>query len=312
VLGRGEGGPSNDPEVVGRMHPRVGEHIVGAICRALDAASLTADTIEAVSLNLSGDPSALTPRRARDWLAPLQLNPDAALAIDQDGLSAWAAGGFPDPAMWVLLGTNCGSEGMLDGRKVGHPLARLDLDAHLGRAVGGAVVGTWALGLAVRAALGGRPTRLLQAYQHELKAKDWQDLVRWSAEHNTSDERSQLFRILADIAGSTARDESDEPATDLLRLSAREIADATCVLAAAMQVGSSGQRPVTVLLAGKAWQAGGVLLEQFRTALHQKLPGTSIKVNEVSQAEGAALLAMRHAGLEPGPEIFTRLGASVD
>ena len=156
VLGRGKGGPSNDPEVVGRMHPQVGEHIVGAICQALDSASLNAKEIEAVSLNLSGDPSALTPRRAREWLAPLKLNPDASLAIDQDGLSAWAAGGFPDPALWVLLGTNCGSEGMLDGRKVAHPLAKLDLDAHLGRAVGGAVVGTWALGLAVRAALGGR------------------------------------------------------------------------------------------------------------------------------------------------------------
>jgi hypothetical protein len=69
---------------------------------------------------------------------------------------------------------------------------------------------------------------------------------------------------------------------------------------------------VTVLLAGKAWQAGGILLEEFQTALHGKLPGASIKVNDVSQAEGAALLAMRHAGLEPGPEIFTRLGASVD
>jgi glucosamine kinase len=312
VLGRGEGGPSNDPEVVGRMHPRVGEHIVGAICRALDAANLNANTIQAVSLNLSGDPSALTPRRAREWLGPLQLNPDAALAIDQDGLSAWAAGGFPDPGIWVLLGTNCGSEGMLDGRKVAHPLARLDLDAHLGRAVGGAVVGTWALGLAVRAALGGRPTRLLQAFQHELKAKDWQDLVRWSAEHDTSDDRSRLFRVLADVAGSADSDDTDEPATDLLRLSAREIADSACVLAAAMQVGSRDQPPVTVLLAGKAWQAGGVLLDEFQTALREKLPGMSIKVNEVSQAEGAALLAMRHAGLEPGPEIFTRLGSSVD
>jgi N-acetylglucosamine kinase-like BadF-type ATPase len=309
VLGRGTGGPSNDPEVVGRMHPQVGEHIVGAICRALDDARLAPAQVEAVSLNLSGDPSALTPRRAREWLAPVELSPDAVLSIDQDGLSAWAAGGFPDPAMWVLLGTNCGSEGMLDGRKVGHPLARLDLDAHLGRAVGGSVVGTWALGLAIRAALGGRPTRLLEAYQRELGADDWHGLVDWSVEHDTSDERAQLFKVLAEVAGS---EDGDQPAADLLRLSAREIADATCVLASAMQVGAQDQRPVALLLAGKAWQAGGMLLDEFRASLHARLPGTRIQVNEVSQAEGAALLAMRHAGLEPGPEIFTRLGASVD
>jgi N-acetylglucosamine kinase-like BadF-type ATPase len=202
---------------------------------------------------------------------------------------------------------------MLDGRKVAHPLARLDLDAHLGRAVGGAVVGTWALGLAVRAALGGPPTRLLEAYQRELKAKDWHDLVGWAEEHATSDERSQLFRVLAETAGKEdPTHASDDPATDLLRLSAREIADATCVLAAAMQVGSGDQPQVAVLLTGKAWQAGGILLEEFQTALHGKLPQTRITVNEVSQAEGAALLAMRHAGLEPGPETFIRLGASVD
>ena len=120
-----------------------------------------------------------------------------------------------------------------------------------------------------------------------------------------------MFRVLAEVAGADGN-QADDPAAELLRLSAGEIADATCVLAAAMQVGSNDQAPVTVLLAGKAWQAGGILLHDFETSLRRKVPAASIAVNQVSQAEGAALLAMRHAGLEPGPEIFTRLGASVD
>jgi N-acetylglucosamine kinase-like BadF-type ATPase len=302
VLGRGASGPSNDPEVVGRMHPRVGEHIVTAVGRALAEAGLDARQVEAVSLNLSGDPSALTRPRAREWLAPLQLSPDTVLAIDQDGLSAWAAGGFPDPAIWMLLGTNCGSEGMLDGHKVAHPLARLDLDAHLGRPVGGAVLGTWALGLAVRAALGGKPTRLLDAFERELGVAGWQGLVGWSNDHRTSDERADLFRILAEVANA-----GDEQATRLVRRAAGEIAEATCALASAMQVGSEG-RPVVVLLAGKAWQAGGLLLDEFRRQVRAELPAAKLSINEVSQAQGAALLAMRHAGLEPGPEIFIRLG----
>jgi hypothetical protein len=103
-------------------------------------------------------------------------------------------------------------------------------------------------------------------------------------------------------------EEEEEPARDLLRLSAREIADATCVLATAMGVGAQDQPAVAVLLTGKAWRAGGILLDEFQRSLQTRLPRTHIQINEVSQAEGAALLAMRHAGLEPGPEIFTRLG----
>jgi N-acetylglucosamine kinase-like BadF-type ATPase len=135
IRGRGHSGPSNDPEVVGRMHPSVDEHIVQALRQALDEAGTDAAHIEALSLNLSGDPRQMTDDRARAWLAPLQLSDQTVVAIDQDGLSAWAAADFPDPAIWVLLGTNCGSEELRDGQRVRHPLARLDLVAHHGRAV---------------------------------------------------------------------------------------------------------------------------------------------------------------------------------
>ena len=81
-----------------------------------------------------------------------------------------------------------------DGRRVGHPLARLDLDAHLGRPVGAAVLDSWALALAIHAQLGGAPTRLYEAYCAALHCPDVGALVRWSHEHVTSDERAELFR----------------------------------------------------------------------------------------------------------------------
>jgi N-acetylglucosamine kinase-like BadF-type ATPase len=299
ICGRGTSGPSNDPEVVGRMHPRVGAHVVDSIRQALDEADAEPAQIRALSLNLSGDPTALTLEHASEWLAPLDLAEGTVLAIDQDGLSAWAAAGFPDPAIWVLLGTNCGSEGVRNGRRVAHPLARLDLDAHLGRAVGAATIGSLGLALAIHGELGGSPTQLSSAFAEALHAAGWQDLEDWAANHTSSAERAELFRTVSDVAAR-----GDGVAVDLLRASARSIADATRALARRMHVGQSAE-PVTIVLAGNVWRAGGVLLDEFRTSMSRQLPAAELHVNEVSQAQGAALLAMRHAGLERGPEIFS-------
>ena len=62
-----------------------------------------------------------------------------------------------------------------------------------------------------------------------------------------------------------------------------------------------------VVLAGSAWQADGILVETFHETVQRELPGAILQRNEVSQAQGAALLAMRHAGLYRGPEIFAPL-----
>jgi N-acetylglucosamine kinase-like BadF-type ATPase len=305
IRGRGQSGPSNDPEMVGRMHPSVGDHVVGALRNALDDAHAVADQIQAISLNLSGDPRQLTPGRAREWLAPLGLAQDTAVAIDQDGLSAWAAGGFPDPAIWVLLGTNCGSEGIRDGERVAHPLARLDLDAHLGRAVGAAKIGSWGLGLALKTRLGGTASALFDGFLAALGARDAGELARWAEEHVTADQRAELFRVVVDTAAA-----GDPAARKLLHDSAMDIAAATIALATWMDVGRTGA-PLTVLLAGSAWRAGGILVETFRDAVQRELPAARVQRNEVPQAQGAALLAMAHAGLDRGPVIFTQLANRV-
>jgi N-acetylglucosamine kinase-like BadF-type ATPase len=239
------------------MHPSVGDHVVDAIQQALDDAGAASTQIEAMSLNLSGDPRQLTPERAREWLAPLELPRETAVAIDQDGLSAWAAAGFPDPAICVLLGTNCGSEGLRNGRRVAHPLARLDLDAHLGRAVGAAKIGSWGLGIALKAQLGGPPSALFDAFVDALGAPDAGGLARWAHEHVTADQRAELFRVVVDTAAA-----GDTAAQGLLHDSALDIAAATTALARYMGVGQAGQ-PVTVVLAGKAWQARGILVDTF-------------------------------------------------
>ena len=290
VRGRGKGGPSNDTFAVGRMHPDVARHLTGAIGQALTGARLSPGDVTAVSLNLSGDPDALTVENARAWLAPLGLADGTILAIEDDGLSAWAAGGFPDPAIWVLLGTNCGSGGMLDGEKVEHPLGSLDLDAHQGGPVGGAKIGSWALSAAVHSRLGGPPTRLFEACCAQLDVADLEGLVRWASEHRDAHERAELAR-----AAAAAAELGDPAARELFECSAEITGRATVALARYMSV---ADREVTILLTGKAWRANERLHDAFRRTVLADLPRADIRVNELSQAVGAALLAMRHAGLE--------------
>jgi N-acetylglucosamine kinase-like BadF-type ATPase len=301
--GRGHSGPSNDPAAVGRMHPLVGEHMVEAISAALLDAAAAASDIHAVSLNLSGDPKVLTHAQAVAWLAPLQLADDTHIAVDEDGLSAWAAADFPDPVIWILLGTNCGSQGIRNGRRFVHPLAHLDIDAHHGRAVGGAIIGTWGLGLAIRSRLGGEPTALFDAFEAALRVDGLDGLEHWAATHTTSDDRAELFRVVTRVAA-----DGDAVADRLLRQAGSDLALATQTLALRMGVGV--EQAVTLVLAGKAWRAGGALVDEFRTTGCDVLPMARLHFNQVSQAHGAALLAMHHAGLKPGPEVFGALQTS--
>ncbi len=69
-------------------------------------------------------------------------------------------------------------------------------------------------------------------------------------------------------------------------------------------------RPATIILAGQVWRAGEVLLEPFRRTALAGLPQAIIHLNRLTQAQGAALLAMRLAGIAPGDDVLARLAAS--
>jgi len=99
-------------------------------------------------------------------------------------------------------------------------------------------------------------------------------------------------------------DGGDVSATRVLCEAAEALARATRALGACMGVGHVDGARVPVLLAGKPWRASGRLLSVFREHLFEMLPRADVQLTRVSQAEGAALLAMRHAGLHVGPEVF--------
>ena len=303
MLGSGHGGPSRHPRER-RMHPDVSRHLVEAIQQALRQARLSASDLTSVSLNLSGDPEALTVANAREWLAPLHLPDSSALAVQDDGISVWAAGRFPDPAIWIALGTHWGSGGMLNGQRIQHPLERLDLDAENGAIAEGANLGTRALSRAVHSRLGGAPTRLFEAYCDSLGAKDVEGLIEWARAHTTGEERASLFGVAGQVVN-----EGDPIARELFQQAGEIIGQGTVAMGHYMGV-QDGH--VTILLAGKSWKVGPVLLEPFRRTTLAGLPRAGIRQNDLSQAQGSALLAMRQAGIEAGPAIYNRLGSAAE
>jgi N-acetylglucosamine kinase-like BadF-type ATPase len=280
------------------MHPRIRTHLVHAIRQALTQAHAPIDAVRAISLNLSGDPAAFTEANARQWLKPLGLSAEVPVVVDDDGLSAWAAGGRPDPAIWVLLGTNWGSGAMVRGQRVAHPLDRLDLDASFGEVAGGATVGSNALSAAIHSQLGGPATALFDAYRTSLEAHTVDELVEWARAHITREERATLFKPAAEVA-----QHGDLVAIKLFKRSGTLIGAGT---------GSFGRYlppeagTPTILLTGKAWQMGDLLLAPFREALHARLPHAEVRLNTIPQSVGSALLAMSAAGVPLTEEILAR------
>jgi N-acetylglucosamine kinase-like BadF-type ATPase len=124
-------------------------------------------------------------------------------------------------------------------------------------------------------------------------------LVAWTREHTSSDERAELMRAV-----TTAAMGNDRLACQLLERTGRRIARAT--VAFGRYLGLT-DRPCPVLLTGKVWRAGAVLLDSFCRHITAGLPEAVCSLNALSQAKGAALLAMKHAGVAVGPEIYVAL-----
>jgi N-acetylglucosamine kinase-like BadF-type ATPase len=191
---------------------------------------------------------------------------------------------------------------MLRGKQIDHPLGRLDLDAHHGRSVAGAPVGTSAMGLAVRQGLAREPGPLYRAMCAFVQAEDVAGLVRWANEHTGSDDRAALF-----APAVRAGHEGDADARELFQHAAELVGVTTVAMARWMGV---EQVPVTVLLTGKAWQAGWMVQEPFRQIVRAALPHVAIRENTISQTLGSALLAMRAVGMEPDQAVVARLQGS--
>ena len=89
-----------------------------------------------------------------------------------------------------------------------------------------------ALGFASRPTLAARRARYSMRSRLRLGARDAGELARWAEEHVTADQRTELFRVVVDTAGT-----GDVTASKLLHGSAMDIAVATIALATWIDMG---------------------------------------------------------------------------
>lgn len=286
VTGSGVAGPLNNPDGDGH-HPCAAKHAATAIRAALAEAGADVADVTGAWFAVSGGPQWLTEPLARLWLAGAGVRPSCRLSISDDHLPVWAAAGYPDPCVWVLLGTYWGSRGVVDGIEREHPLDDNDLDVLTAARADPHWLGSALLATCVERLVTGRPDRLVDAVLGHLGADGLPGVLAWSRAHVGTNERAALLPLLVALA-----DGGEETAAALLTDAGRQLAAATCLMLAAWGL---LERPATILLAGNAWRAGARLVDPFLAGLGAQAPLAAVLRPRATQAQGAALLAMRQA-----------------
>lgn len=287
-LGRGHSGPIYGGR--GRDHPNARVHLLDAVDEALVNSGVSPAAVSGIFLACANWTAARTPD-AVEWLGALEV-PAAAITVSDDGdtPAAWAAAGFPDPAIVVTLGTFWGSSGVVDGREVAHLTDRLDLDRDSAALAEGATIGSLALRAAIYSQVAGPPTALYEAVCSALALDGIETLRDWARANDRPEARAWLCSVAAQAAAA-----GDAEAVRLFRQGGVGLAQATIPMAHWM---GCADRPLRVALAGNVWRAGAVLLEPFEAAIKQALPKAEVRLNELTPEEGALLLALRIGHLQ--------------
>lgn len=285
VRGRGAAGPIYGGD--GDDHPDAHQHLRAAISEALAAAGLTTEQVACVYLACSNWYGEAKRADAEAALGPLGLSARTVISPYSDSLSAWAAGGSPDPSVFITLGTFWGGGAWMEGRYWPHILDMGGLDLTSGLWAQGDVIGTSGLIAAIQSQVGGRPTSLFDRFCTYLGAATVEELAAWAAAHETPKERAALARITASAAQA-----GDEGALAIYRRAAEGVAAAFAAQAHHMGLAN---REVVCLVSGNTLKAGEVLLGPLRTALAAQLPLAELRVNREDPSVGAAILALRAA-----------------
>lgn len=286
VMGRGTSGPIYAGDDMD--HRRAAEHLREAIGGAIATAGVSHGDVACVYLACSNWYGESRRPDAESALGPLGLRARIVVSEHGDILSPWAAGGFPDPSIFITLGTFWGGGAWMDGSYRPHLLDQSGLDQTSGFWAQGETIGTTGLIAAIRSRLGGPPTSMYDKFCANLGAPDVPALAAWAAGHDAPRERAALARTVAEAA-----QEGDPAACAIYRRAAEGIAEAFAVQAHHMGL---ADRPIVCLLSGNTLKVGAPLLGPLSAALGALLPQAELRVNETDPSVGAALLALRVGG----------------
>nr|MBA3469540.1 hypothetical protein [Herpetosiphonaceae bacterium] len=248
-LGRGHSGPIYGGN--GKDHINARIHMLDAVDEALVASNISGEQVAGIFLSCANWRS-LRSAEASEWLSVLKIAPEAITVNDDGDLSAlWAAANFPDPAIMVSLGTFWGSTGVADALEFSHLTDSLDVTQASADLGSGVTIGSLALGAAISAPFGGRPTQLTELLCTQLAVEDAEGLRTWARQYRSPADRAHLCSIAAQAAQA-----GDAVALLLFAQAGVGVAQATIPMAHYMKC---ADRPLTIALSGNVWRAGSCI-----------------------------------------------------
>ena len=286
VLGSGRGGPSDHFHGEGGVEKnRIAIH--GAVSSALAAAGATTDLVFAIGLGLTGAPTGgnQTPV-VHDIVRGLLNPPHISITPDYVTNLAGASGGRPG----VVL--------IAGGGAIGYGVTRDRREAVaggygflLGDEGSAFNIGLRAISASARAHdLRTGPTALQGVVERHFEIETIRRIPRVVYQAGFSRERISL---LAPKVAATAR-EGDPAALNIIKTAAEELA--LTGLGVIRQLFEAGD-PVDVYLTGGVFDAGDLLLDPFRAALHIGWPTAEPRTPRFPPAVGCLILAARTAGI---------------
>lgn len=281
LLAEGTSGPSNYDDV-GEDVAR--ENIKRAVDAARASADLPAGPFDAVFLGMAGVVSAHDRQVIHNIAEALELASTDAIGVDHDCRIALAGGLSGRPGIVQIAGTgsstfgmNAAGEGWRSGGW-GHLLADEG---------SGCWLGIQAMIAAVRSYDGRLPhTPLQERVLAALGLEEMNEIMHKLYVEELP--RSEMAR-LAPLVTETAQ-EGDPHALSLIKRGCEEMAD--CVLAVARHL-HMDEGATELALVGGIFQAGEIVLQPMRTAVHARLPHCQVLHAEQPPVLGAGILALR-------------------
>ncbi|MBX2999720.1 MAG: hypothetical protein KF893_14470 [Caldilineaceae bacterium] len=281
LLAEATSGPSNYDDV-GEAVAR--ENIGRAVDAARASANLSAVPFDAVFLGMAGVVSAHDRRVIHNIAEALKLAPADAIAVDHDCRIALAGGLSGRPGIVQIAGTGSSTFGM---NAVGEGWRAGGWGQLLADEGSGCWLGIQAMIGAVRSYDGRLPhTPLQERILAALALDDMNEIMHKLYVEQLP--RSEMAR-LAPLVIETAH-EGDPYARSLIERGCNEMAD--CVLAVARRL-HMDEGPSELALVGGIFQAGEIVLQPMRAAVHARLPHCRVLHAEQPPVLGAGILALK-------------------
>jgi N-acetylglucosamine kinase-like BadF-type ATPase len=289
ILGEGSAGPSNYHDV-GVEATKA--NIASAITMASKRAELTKPEFAAAFLGLASIVSAADRDVVKSIAKDLQLPANDRLGIDHDCRIALAGGLSGRPGIVQIAGTGASTYGRNAEGKEWRSGGWGYLLADEG---GGYWFGLNAMKAAVRAADGrSKETALRQLVIDRLKLATMDDIMhRLHVMGMSRSEIASLCPLLIDAAR-----EGDQVALAVVEEGMAHIAECVETVAKRLGFDSTGDASFPpaaaceLALVGGLFNAGDVVIEPLRKAIHRRLPNCSVILAELQPVLGACLLAL--------------------